>query len=425
MRKPGRWLAAALLLFLHVGCVRQPHGMGELAPVRELPTALQTAVTGAPIELPPPGGPHRVGRASYHAVDPTRGEPFTPDTTDHREVVFHVWYPAAAEGRERAAFIDVSPQDSVFRRSYSFMGVETLPRVRSHAYADVALSHVARRYPVILFSHGLGAVAKLYTSFLENLASHGYIVVGVDHPYFSAAFTLPDGRTVRNLSRPEFRQRDVVTQAQDLVFVLDLLERIDRDPTSRFAHRLDLRNVGVFGQSRGGFAAPHACRLDRRFRACANLDGYSLTPQVMEGGIVQPYMHIEESAPWDPPPSDSELVRAGQTRQRALAEAATDSAIRDRTFHRMTAGAYLVVVAGAVHASFSNQPFIAPERYPGVALDFGRTLQITDAYLLAFFNRHLRGTAEPLLERRPPPYPEVSVTHYQPNGMRQVFRGAR
>ncbi len=393
--------------------------------VRELPTLRQAEpVAGQPVfQLPAPGGPHRVGRMSFYALDASRGETFTADPADHRELVFHVWYPAADVSGPLASFIEVWPEDSVFRRSYSFMGVDLLPRVRASSMAEVSLSPSAPTYPVVLFSHGLGGISRLYTTFLENLASHGYIVVGVDHPYVSAAFRLPDGRTVRNLSRQADRQRDVIVQALDLTFMVDVLGQLQRaQPATRLAGRMDLNKLGVFGHSRGGFAAPHACRLDRRFKACANLDGYVLTPQVMDSGIAQPYMHVEEMAPWDPPPTDSELVVAGRTRAEANAESAREAAVREAMFAHMTGGAYLVVVEGAVHASFSDQPIIAPQRYPGVKQDFRRTLEITDAYLLAFFDKYLLSKASPLLEARKPPYAEVTLEIYHPGSPKQVLR---
>jgi pimeloyl-ACP methyl ester carboxylesterase len=257
---------------------------------------LQQNAVAEEILLPAPTGPYRVGRASFYRVDTSRPEPFTADTADHRQVIFHIWYPAGKTGGTVAPYIDVLPDNEIFRKSYSFVGMEQLVKTRSHAFIGVRVSGARKNYPVIIFSHGLGAVSALYATILENLASHGYIVVGVDSPFFSSAIRLPDGRIVKNESQrnrqPGAREDEAVVQAQDLVFVLNELERLNaNDPDRRFTNRFNLRHVGVFGHSRGGFAAPHACLLDRRFGACLNLDGYRLTPAVMEKGIRQPYMH--------------------------------------------------------------------------------------------------------------------------------------
>ena len=380
-------------------------GQSPRASVREIPTILQGRIPEPVIPLPPPSGPFRVGRMSFHAVDSSRSETMTADSTDRRELVFHVWYPADSQTGSAASFIEVEVDDSGFRRSYGFIGIESLPRVRAHSLAAVPVSRSLPTYPVILFSHGLGTVSRLYTSLLEHLASHGFIVVGVDHPYFSAAFRLPNGRMVRNLSRQADRQRHVLVQARDLSFVATVLEQLQAPPagvgegtSTRLAGRMDLNRLGVFGHSRGGFAAPHACREDRRFRACVNLDGYEMTPQVMDSGIPQPFLLVEEAVPWAP------------------GEAPIDSMRREAMFARMTGGAYLLTVSGAVHNSFSSMALIAPHRFPGARIEAGRAVEIMNAYLLAFFDTYLRGGTSGLLRPGPQPYPEVSLRAYPPGG---------
>ena len=368
------------------------------------------------IVLPMPTGPYRVGRASFHRIDPSRPETFTEDPTDNRQVLFHIWYPAEPAGGTVAPYVDQLPDDEVFR--YSFVGIDRLMKTRSHSFTDVKVSRRRTRYPVVIFSHGLGRVSAHYTTFLENLASHGYVVVGVDSPFFSSALKMPDGQVIQNKSqrnqRPGAREEEAIIQAQDLIFVLNELDRLNKKGSViGLAGRFDLSHVGVFGHSRGGFTAPHACLLESRFRACLNLDGYGLTPDVMEKGIRQPYMHIEELAPWLPPPTDEELARANQTREEANKQAREAEQQREKTFSKMSSGVYLVTVTGAMHNSFSDMPFIAPERYSNIKIEAERALTITNAYLLAFFDRYLRGRPQTLLKGSNPMFPEVTLTVYQ------------
>jgi predicted dienelactone hydrolase len=381
------------------------------------PVSSRQNAWAAEIVLPTPTGSYRVGRASFHGVDKSRVEPFTEDPSDHREVLFQIWYPADPAGGTVAPYVDSLPDDEVFR--YAFVGIDRLMKTRSHAFTGVKVFGGRNRYPVIIFSHGLGRVSAHYSTFLENLASHAYIVVGVDSPFFSSALKMPDGRIIQNKSqryqRRGAREEEAVTQAQDLVFVLNELERIDKtDPHIGFAGRLDLRHVGVFGHSRGGFTAPHACLLDSRFRACLNLDGYPLTPAVMEKGIRQPYMHIEEIAPWLPPPTDEQLANANQTREEANKQAREVEQQREKTFSKMSSGVYLVTVKGAMHNSFSDMPFISPERYSDIQINAERALTITNAYLLAFFDRYVRGRPQPSLKGNAPMFPEVTLKIYRP-----------
>lgn len=373
------------------------------------------------IVLPAPTGPYRVGRAGFHRTDASRPETFTADPTDHRQVLFHLWYPAERTGGTLAPYIDeLLPDNEIFRKSYSFADIERVVKTRSHAFNGVKVSRAEKRYPVIMFSHGLQRVSAHYTTLLENLASHGYIVVGVDSPFFSSALKMPDGRIINNESqrnqRPGAREEEAVIQAQDLIFVLNELERLNKhDPDHGLGGRFDLRHLGVFGHSRGGFTAPHACFLNSRFRACLNLDGYSLTPAVMEHGIRQPYMHIEEIAPWlQNLPTDEELKRANQTREEANRQAQEAEQRRETTFSKMSSGVYLVTIRGAVHNSFSDMPIIVPERFSNVKINAARVLTITNAYILAFFDRYLRGRRQRLLEGNAPKFPEVTLQVYRP-----------
>lgn len=336
----------------------------------------------ATLVLPAPAGPHAVGRTTLHRADAAR---------DGRAVVLHVWYPAVKTNRAPATYIDLV-DDEVFRKSYSFVGFDRLRDVRPHAVADAKPAR--GRHPVVVFSHGLGMVSAMYTTLLENLASHGYVVVRVDSPGFSSAMRLADGRIVKNESkRPWFtgeptpeqqaeliriRESEAIVQAEDLRFALTELTKM----RSRF--RADVERVGVFGHSRGGFAAPHACHVDARFDACLNLDGYRLTTAVMQRGIRQPYMHIEEV--------DDEVTAEERREQ-------------EETFGRMRT--VHVRVAGAKHHSFSDVPLIAPEKYPAITIDARRALEITNAYVVAFFDEHLRGRKTAV-----PEYPEVRVKRY-------------
>lgn len=67
-----------------------------------------------------------------------------------------------------------------------------------------------------------------------------------------------------------------------------------------------------------------------------------------------------------------------------------------------------------MHNSFSDMPFIAPERYSNIEINAARALTITNAYILAFFDRYLRGRRQPLLKGNAPKFPEVTLQVYRP-----------
>jgi hypothetical protein len=121
-----------------------------------------------------------------------------------------------------------------------------------------------------------------YTTLLEDLASHGYVVTAIEPTYNVPAVQFPDGKVVRRLASAERgwdrpRNRDefqrvypaqVVHWVRDMSFVLDRLTALDKEE-GLFSHRLDLARVGAFGYSRGGQAAGTVRLLDSRFVAAS------------------------------------------------------------------------------------------------------------------------------------------------------------
>jgi hypothetical protein len=82
----------------------------------------------------------------------------------------------------------------------------------------------------------------------------------------------------------------------------------------------------------------------------------------------------------------------------------------ERDWPLLTGWKRWLVVAGAVHASFTDLALLADQA--GIALDThlpgARSLDITRAYVRAFADQHLRRTPQPLLDQPSPRYPEVA-----------------
>ncbi len=116
---------------------------------------------------------------------------------------------------------------------------------------DVYLPQTTQPHPVVIISHGLNSDRQSYAYLAEHLASYGYGVIVPEHPgsnkqRLRALFEGYD----RELSAPvEFLDRPL-----DIQFALDAVQRLsDQDP--RFTGKLDLKNVGIVGQSYGGYTA--------------------------------------------------------------------------------------------------------------------------------------------------------------------------
>ena len=119
--------------------------------------------------------------------------------------------------------------------------------------ADIYLPRLGNSspQPVIVISHGLGSNRLSFRYFAEHLASYGYVVAVPEHPGSSnRQFEALLGSQVSDVSEPtEFLDRPA-----DVSYLLDELERLSQ-ADERFQGRLNLSQVGVMGQSFGGYTA--------------------------------------------------------------------------------------------------------------------------------------------------------------------------
>jgi predicted dienelactone hydrolase len=365
-----------------------------------------------PVTLPAPAGPYAVGRVEFDWVDTARAETFGPGPDGHRELDVWVWYPAlpgAANGAPApylpAAWIKARYQTQQPAFLAQFL-IQDPSVVTAHAVAGLPLSPAQSTWPVVVFQPGLGPILPDYTTFAEDLASRGYVVVGSTPTFSSAVTVFPDGRVVEgnkaasvdDLATPAEAQqvldRLVQVWAADDRFVLDQVTALNAaDPAGRFTGHLDLAAVGFEGHSFGGAAAAEVCHLDKRCQAGLDLDG-SPYGDVVRVGLDRPFMTV-----WSEPPSLSDSLYQQDTR----AMTAMDI--------RLGGDGYQLMIRGARHFNFTdNSVFYAPflTLRGGLGpINGGRFLTIATTYTAAFFDRYLKDQAQSLLGGPSAQYPEV------------------
>jgi predicted dienelactone hydrolase len=247
---------------------------------------------------------------------------------------------------------------------------------------------------VLLYSPSLNSHRRENTDLAEELASHGFVVIGLDHrETFKSVF--PDGRVVLGqlLSVSDWNSLVVrlPERTQDARFVLDELARLQA-LGDQIASHLNLDSVGAFGFSFGGSTAAQLCISDSRVKCGINMDGAFTVTNVVATGIGKPFLILRSDSP-DPIPEDP----------------VHDD--RRRVFDVLTNAAYWVKVSGTEHYSFHEfaliyDPATFRATYGGAAEPTARRVhQMVATYTLAFFNKHLLGRDEPLLDG--PPLPEV------------------
>ncbi len=324
-------------------------GLGRLGMVGLAATAIGVWILPAVPTLPPPDGRYAVATQVYRWTDAARDEPQTPDPTDRRSVIAQAWYPTTRR----------EPPRDVARVAY-IDGIDHLPRqvsvmpgfmlrrygqIDTHAENLAPLAPSDRSWPVVIFLPGYGASRAVYTGLSTRLASRGFVVFALDHPYESAVTQLPDGRVVgtRESVLPGERDRSGYMARQQAVRVADVRFVIDRlaDPGALLppieGGRIDGARVAVIGHSFGGAAASAVLSEDPRVVAAANIDG---TPygDLPDRVLTRPFLLLQ---------SDYAETHHG------------DFFINgnDKLLTHMTAPGFHYEIKHANHYSFTDAPF--------------------------------------------------------------------
>jgi predicted dienelactone hydrolase len=392
--------------------------------------ALTLCVALQSLDYPAPTGPYAIGTGEFRLTDRSRLELFTESGDDRREILVRVSYPAVDGDHPRdtipgiAALIVGALWPNPITASWG--------AIPTHAKRGAPVATAQQRYPVLIFSHAMGGYPEQNTVLIEHLASHGYVVMAVNHAFLSADFELTDGSRIgievllRPNPFPNSEQQELEEQAvraklgdgqplstaertalirqlaainprsnerwterhrvfsDDQRFLLDSLSALPAD--SLLGGRLDLDRVGVFGMSSGGTASHMTCAVDRRCRAGLNLDGFQ--PLLLDLPPLQaPFMHMS----------------SGDGLSYAIAH------------ERSQAASYLVRVEGTAHLSFTDD-VLTLHRLKRLGsfgsevlgtIDAERMVRLVNDYALAFFNESLLGRPDPLLNGSTQRYEEV------------------
>jgi dienelactone hydrolase len=350
------------------------------------------------LTLPRPTGPHPVGTVPLHLIDRSRPDPVA-GPGHFVELMASIWYPAGHDARRYpvAPWLTPAPLRELLLSADFDPDAAAGPLTAGHVGAPVLATH--DRLPVIMYSHGNNDHRAEATIVVQELASHGYVVVTVDSLY-DAVIEFPDGRLTGFVDDAPNTPWD---HAADVRFVLDRVTDIAAGRNPDAGHRplpkglgaaLDLHRVGMFGWSKGATATALVMNVDRRVRAGLSLDG-PMESGPRPTGIDRPFMLMT-----------GEFDRA---RNEAVEE-----------FWSQLSGWRLNVQAdGAAHPSYIDHEWLIPQlaKITGMSdadladwvgtIDPARAVRIQQAYPLAFFDLHLRRRGGHLLAGPSPAFPEV------------------
>jgi predicted dienelactone hydrolase len=354
-----------------------------------------------------PGGPHSVGTSIFELTDDSRKELYS-GRNESRRFMIQVWYPSeAGESSERAPWMTsakiYAPAIAEHIHMPSFF-LDHLALVKIPAYKDTEVASAEKPFPIILFSHGWQGFNAQNTGQALELASHGFVVVGVQHTYGAVVTVFPDGTIAGNNpdalpdgapdDEYEIAAQKLANQwAGDLGYALDFLKSQNEDSASPFYGALDLERVGAYGHSTGGGAAIQFCGTNSRCKALFGQDPFMrpVSSAVIDSGISQPSFFMFSQ------------VWADETGSR-------NNALFRKFYPSNINPLGAVSIQGTAHYDFTDLPLLSPLA-PQLGLkgpiQGTRVTKIVNDCLLAFFELTLTGQGSDLLADTLQKYEEI------------------
>lgn len=315
-----------------------------------------------------------------------------------REIMLRVYYPIQTKSLSRKNYYQPlvrDIQDEIRAKHYPGVTEEQildLANIKTFStdFTNKEPNIVAEKFPVLIFDPGCGCDVQLYENVIEELASHGYIVMAVNNTFVGSAILFPDGRIV-NYQLPEKPTFDGDKSVlNDILFVRQLLNTTRDVSLLKLIAHMHLKKIGLFGHSMGGISVVKAIRsYPNIFQAAISLDA----PPVDFG--TGTYSKSELAGFQDTP-----FMRLFAAEWRNLC-----SVPKDAKFELLDNNYYALLspsednITYTSHMSFSD---FSTLRYQTIlkyditqdsvgAADGWRISRLLNNYILEFFNQYLKG----------------------------------
>ncbi len=191
--------------------------------------------------------------------------------------------------------------------------LDRLPMVNTNSIENAPL--IQGKIPLVLFIHGLGSPKEWHTILYEDLASHGYGVIALDHPYGGIAVTR-SGRilsaemdSISSFEEDGIRER-MDEWSRDLKFVVSELSRPNSPLFKLHNGQLDMEYLVAGGHSLGGNVALGLVKYLPRVKGAFNMDGGSFQ-NLEETGLTISGLFLRSY----PLYSDADLNNRGRSRK--------------------------------------------------------------------------------------------------------------
>lgn len=350
-------------------------------------------------EFPKITGNYSVGSINYPVLDVSRKDNHAPQT--QRELLLQIFYPINPNNRgEHQSYMDgilpsVKEDLKKAKKDIKDKDLLCLDTLKTNAFRNAPIATEEQIYPIILFSPGFGMPVGGYTAILEDLASHGYIVIGINYPYVTSPVLFPDGRIISPLDitslssqeKTNFKKKELSTWISDVIFVIDQLAKINENPNSILHNHLNTNAIGVLGHSFGAQIIDQVCRIDARCKAAVNIEG-KIAPENAKLPVPVPFLFL--MAPHTVVNDDIAIEQLWRT-------------------IKQQAPSYYFIIQGADHGTFTDFNYLLSPWFTTKNLDPLRGLTITRAVLVDFFDTYLKGEKSTSLEYDTGLYRELIV----------------
>ena len=349
-----------------------------------------------------PTGPYQVGTQVIHMVDEKRSAWYGEESSGPREIMVRVWYPAQPqEGDQKAPYVyNEKLIGYVVAEDFGIPKylMRNISNINGNSWSEA--QPVNEKFPVLIFSHGIGGLKIQNTTQMEEMASHGYVVFACDHAYDAGVSIFPGERIIYSKTAlPEgitekekwdLRRVQLSYRAADIQFMLDEMAR-GNFLTIALKNSLDLEHIGVFGHSFGGGTSVVVASTDERIDACFGLDTWFLPvpSTVLNSDLNTPFIHL------------------GQVRWKE-----EDNYLKlDTLVGNNSAWSLRLYVQGATHYDFTDfsQFNRLTKRFGSGEIAPPRIRRITNSAIRDFFDHYLKNGPALAAETYEKVYPEVIV----------------
>jgi predicted dienelactone hydrolase len=219
--------------------------------------AVSTEVSGSGPVDPWATGPHPPGHTTVHYEDEERG----------RTLSVEVWYPSDSGSVVPAPLhtFEAEPEGQDAVEALLSAAPMGCPTAVTGATRDAPVAGGLGQVPAVLFSHCINCGRYSSFSLAERLASHGFVVLAVDH---AGELPFVPGEAGETLDEPQLAVR-----VEDLREVLDaaIAGALFEGVAALAGLAVDAARVGAYGHSFGAVTTGKLSQDDHRIRAAAGL----------------------------------------------------------------------------------------------------------------------------------------------------------